>query len=90
MRPERSVLGGSSTVVLPLSLYNGIQLNCTAFPMMGPDLPDHNFYHGHYPTPNTEKTFVKHPALLFILSDFLLLFHGLCVVKGKKDFAFFD
>lgn len=73
---------GSGSVSAP---YNGIQRNCMAFPMMGPDLPDHHLYHGHYLTRSTVNLFVQHPALSSLLPHFLhfLLFSGLCV-KGKN------
>lgn len=69
-------------------MYNGIQQNCMAFPMMGPDLPDHHLYHGHYPTRTTVNSFCSTSCSRSYCPISFFLFHALHVVKGKKIFCF--
>lgn len=69
------------------ALFNGIQQNCMAFPMMGPDLPDHHLYHGHYPTRSTVKSFCSTSCFVILIPSFSFL-HGLCCCCWGEEIVF--
>lgn len=59
-------------------VHNGIQWNCMAFAMMGPDHPDHHLYQGLL-----LNILHCHPYCLMSFS-----FGELWIAKGKTDFCF--
>lgn len=58
-----------------------------AFPMMGPDLPDHHLYHAHYPARSTVKSFCSTSCSVIVIASFPFILLGGLLLSEKYVFG---